>query len=205
MKRQNFTDKVKQTLYKQAAYICSNHDCKCSTVASSATKMDEVVFTGEAAHISAASEGGARYDSNMNSKARHSIENAIFLCVSCHTMIDKNGGMDYPIELLRQWKDKHHLWVRSNINKKVKSVTRNEQEAILTTAILIVKKVFQAQHHTKNIVTRVKYEFKCEVLNELDNSLSNLQLLLENSVEKLEIIDTLSHVYNELKSVLITG
>jgi hypothetical protein len=32
-------------------------------------------------------------------------------------MIDKNDGIDFPAEILRNWKADHDTWVRENLNK----------------------------------------------------------------------------------------
>ncbi len=34
-------------------------------------------------------------------------------------MIDKNNGLDFPIEVLKKWKNDHEIWVRSQLNKSV--------------------------------------------------------------------------------------
>jgi hypothetical protein len=58
---------------------------------------------GEAAHITAASPNGPRYDPTLTSEQRSSIENGIFLCPTCAKMIDLDP-IKYNAEKLRQWK-----------------------------------------------------------------------------------------------------
>ena len=36
-------------------------------------------------------------------------------------MIDKNNGIDFSVETLRQWKTDHEKWVRDNLNKKLEN------------------------------------------------------------------------------------
>jgi hypothetical protein len=68
---------------------------------------------GEAAHICAARAGEARYVANMADEERAAFENGIWLCASCHTMIDKNKGADFPVDVLRKWKTDHENIIRS--------------------------------------------------------------------------------------------
>jgi hypothetical protein len=74
---------------------------------------------GRAAHMAAASKGGARYDDSMTPEQRSDISNAIFLCANCADIIDDNLGKDYPIDVLRNWKTEHEKWVRDNLNRTV--------------------------------------------------------------------------------------
>lgn len=53
---------------------------------------------------------------------RSEISNAIFLCTVCADMIDKNNGLDFPADVLRQWKANHEVFVRKNQNKSVHSI-----------------------------------------------------------------------------------
>ena len=45
----------------------------------------------------------------------------VFLCSVCAEMIDKNNGIDFSVETLRQWKTDHEKWVRDNLNKKLEN------------------------------------------------------------------------------------
>ena len=38
-------------------------------------------------------------------------------CDNCAGMIDKNGGIDFTEEKLKEWKSNHESWVRGNLNK----------------------------------------------------------------------------------------
>jgi len=120
--RDNFPARIVDALAKRASYICSNPECKALTVCPSDTISDKSIYIGEAAHITAAASSGPRYDESLTVEERCSIENAIFLCSSCATMIDKNKGIDFTKEVLRTWKLEHEAWVRSNLNKSVYSL-----------------------------------------------------------------------------------
>jgi len=58
---------------------------------------------GVAAHITAASPGGPRFDAGATKQARTSIRNGLWLCQSCSTMIDRDRARFEPA-LLQQWK-----------------------------------------------------------------------------------------------------
>jgi hypothetical protein len=115
----NFSKATIDLLAKRAAYICSNPDCRCLTMAASGEDDGKFIFIAEAAHISAASKGGARYNDSLTSDERENIANAIFLCANCATMIDKNNGKDFPSELLFAWKNSHETWTADNLNKSI--------------------------------------------------------------------------------------
>jgi hypothetical protein len=121
--RDDFTRSTVCTLQRRAAFICSNPDCRHLTVAPSETSDSECVYVGQAAHITAASEGGPRFDVSLTPEQRKHISNAIFLCASCATRIDNNNGADFPADLLKRWKEAHETWVKDNLNKNPVSIT----------------------------------------------------------------------------------
>src|SRR5262245_37950132 len=102
MARDEFPPNVIEALSKRVASRCSNPDCGRVTSGphSSAGKY---VNLGVAAHITAASQGGARYDPNITSERRKSAENGIWLCQNCAKLVD-NDPVTYPDSLLREWK-----------------------------------------------------------------------------------------------------
>jgi len=145
--RDDFDPSVVNALGKRAAYICSNPACKTQTIAPSSENGTKFIYIGKAAHIAAASEGGPRYDPNMSSEERKSINNGIFLCGNCADMIDKNKGIDFSVELLKKWKSDHESWVSKNLNKKVYeqsktsqvfNVTSHNQKGGITAAVVNV-------------------------------------------------------------------
>ena len=105
--RDDFDKPVVDALAKRAAFICSNPDCMTLTIAPSSEDARKFIYIGKAAHITAAAEGGPRFDSMMSSAERKSIDNGIFLCSNCADMIDKNMGADFSIKLLKEWKSTH--------------------------------------------------------------------------------------------------
>jgi hypothetical protein len=81
---------------------CSNPNCRRPT-SGPHEHPSKVTNIGVAAHITAASPKGPRYDPAMTPEARRSPENGIWLCQSCAKFPD-NDPLRYPVELLRQWK-----------------------------------------------------------------------------------------------------
>ncbi len=68
------------------------------------TDPNKSINVGVAAHITAASPGGPRYDPALSSEERRSAENGIWLCQNHAKMID-NDPARYPTEVLREWKE----------------------------------------------------------------------------------------------------
>jgi hypothetical protein len=61
-----------------------------------------VTNVGVAAHISAASPGGARYDATLSSEARTDIANGIWLCQTHAKMVD-DDELTYTSVILHEW------------------------------------------------------------------------------------------------------
>lgn len=122
-KRDDFSPSTVRALGNRAAFICSNPECRCLTIAPDGVTDDKWIYIGEACHITGAREKAPRFDHSLTPEQRKHISNAILLCASCATMIDKNNGADYPKELLMKWKTDHETWVRENLNKKPVTIT----------------------------------------------------------------------------------
>lgn len=100
--RDDFSNQVKELLAKRVAFRCSNPGCR-QTTSGPQDKPDRVVNIGVAAHITAASEGGPRYDRSLTPEQRRSADNGIWLCQNCGKMVD-NDPLFYDVDILRQWK-----------------------------------------------------------------------------------------------------
>lgn len=100
--RDDFPESVKRQLAKRVGYRCSNPDCRQSTSGPSLSTPGAVNM-GVAAHITAASPGGARYDVSLTPEQRKSYDNGIWLCRYCGDLVDKDEAT-YPVDLLRAWK-----------------------------------------------------------------------------------------------------
>ena len=102
MVRDEFSSGVKDALGKRVNLCCSNPNCGIPT---SGPHSDPKKFVniGVAAHITAASPGGPRFDASINQSQRASADNGIWLCQSCAKLID-NDASSFPVELLHAWK-----------------------------------------------------------------------------------------------------
>ncbi|MBN2392712.1 MAG: pentapeptide repeat-containing protein [Anaerolineae bacterium] len=127
MDRDDFSLKTKEIVRKRAAYICSNPKCRCLTLSPSGNDPEKFIYTGEVAHITAAAVGGPRYNRDLTEEQRSSADNAIHLCSTCATMVDKNQGIDFSDELLRQWKEEHERWVAESLNRRLAEILQDEQ------------------------------------------------------------------------------
>lgn len=102
MNRDNFTKKTIEVLAKRVGYLCSNPQCRRHTIGPN-SDPEKSTNIGVAAHIEAAAPLGPRYNQSQTEAVRRSIENAIWLCSDCSTLIDKNSA-DYPVSKLKLWK-----------------------------------------------------------------------------------------------------
>ncbi|MDP0971333.1 hypothetical protein Q6294_30800, partial [Klebsiella pneumoniae] len=81
---------------------CSNPDCRVLTSGPNA-HPEKSTKIGVAAHITAASPGGARFDPSLTTEQRRSAENGIWLCQTCAHFIDTDY-LNYPVKRLYEWK-----------------------------------------------------------------------------------------------------
>ena len=100
--RDEFTGSVKNILAKRVGQKCSNPTCRAQT-SGPQEDPDGIINIGVAAHITAASPGGPRYDSARTPEFRRSAPNGIWLCQSCAKLID-NDESCYTVAKLQNWK-----------------------------------------------------------------------------------------------------
>jgi hypothetical protein len=94
-----FSNRVKIALAMKTGLTCSNPECRKCTGG-----PDKNI--GVAAHITAASPKGPRYDKSLTPVQRKSEQNGIWLCQDCAKLIDcKELEKRYPEQLLRLWKE----------------------------------------------------------------------------------------------------
>ena len=102
-KRDNFTEEVKTKLSIRAGLRCSHPSCSKLTKGPSDENDGKVLNLGQAAHITAASPRGPRYDSSLTQQERRSISNGIWLCAEHAKLIDSEQSK-HTADLLREWK-----------------------------------------------------------------------------------------------------
>lgn len=101
--RDEFSKDLCAQLAKRVAHVCSNPGCRAVTAGPHSDPGKSTVV-GEAAHITAASPKGPRYDVTLTEVERTAATNAIWLCRICARRIDVDADA-YPVALLRSWKE----------------------------------------------------------------------------------------------------
>jgi len=100
--RDDFSLKTKELLADRVANRCSNPGCRQQT-SGPQEDLTKVVNIGVAAHITAASTDGPRFDPSLTPDQRRSVKNGIWLCQSCAKLVD-NDLIRYAADVLCQWK-----------------------------------------------------------------------------------------------------
>jgi|AntRauTorcE11898_2_1112593.scaffolds.fasta_scaffold01949_6 hypothetical protein len=99
--RDDFRAPVIRTIAQRAGYRCSNQTCLRPTIRPDGASDSASI--GVAAHITAAAEGGPRYDPALTSEERIAAENGIWLCQTCSRLVDVDVT-SHSKEQLREWK-----------------------------------------------------------------------------------------------------
>lgn len=115
--RDDFSAKIKDTLAKRVAFTCSNPECNMTTIGPSSF-ADKTINIGVAAHITAASEGGPRFNPTLTNEERSDINNGIWLCQSCSKLIDSDT-IKYSEEVLQVWKNQANQNAAKRLNKQL--------------------------------------------------------------------------------------
>ena len=100
--RDDFDKETREVLARRVGYLCANPNCRKPT-SGPQTDPAKAINLGVAAHITAASPGGARYDPTLSTDQRKSIENGVWLCQRCAKLVD-NDDQRYTIYLLQKWR-----------------------------------------------------------------------------------------------------
>lgn len=128
--RDDFPQQIKRSLADRVAWKCCFPGCGEVTIGPGSKDDNHVVRLGVAAHITAASPGGPRYNSELTSEERSSIKNAIWLCTKHGELIDKDFT-EYSADTLRQWKAQAEEKAHKNL------VSSNGTDNYLTTLISV--------------------------------------------------------------------
>lgn len=100
--RDDFPVNIKDVLAKRIGFRCSNPNCRQLT-SGPQTDPSKVINVGVAAHITATSPQGPRYDPVLTPEDRSSINNGIWLCQTCAKLVD-NDPIRYSAVTLEAWK-----------------------------------------------------------------------------------------------------
>ncbi|MBV8468712.1 MAG: AAA family ATPase [Burkholderiaceae bacterium] len=110
MPRENFTPKVRELIAASAGHQCSFPTCNQRT-SGPGHNTNFVSNSGYAAHIYSASKGGPRGQGKLTSAELKSPGNGIWLCGRHAKIVDNNGGVKYPPEVLLSYKALHEARV----------------------------------------------------------------------------------------------
>ena len=146
--RDEFTLPVKRILAERVAHHCSNPDCRAHTVA---PQLDETksVSVGTASHITAAAVLGPRYDASLSEPERKHINNAIWLCRTCGTLIDADPDR-FPVALLHEWKRMAEEEASTSVGQAKRQ--RDDDQSVSAVKIKAAGVVSGATTHLKNRV-----------------------------------------------------
>lgn len=100
--RDDFTEKTKEIMAKKVGYLCSKPDCRQPTIGSKSDGSNFIKL-GTAAHITAASKGGPRYEPALSSDERKHESNGIWLCPDHGRLVDVDDN-HFTVETLHDWK-----------------------------------------------------------------------------------------------------
>ena len=112
--RDEFSQATKDELAKRAGYICSYPGCHRLTVGPSSDRVSGVTLVGVAAHITAASDKGPRYDETLSPDERKSERNGIWVCSNHGKFIDDNPSR-CTIPEIQRWKKQHEEWIFARV------------------------------------------------------------------------------------------
>ena len=126
--RDDFARQTIETLAKRVGYRCSNPDCGQAT-SGPHTEDSKAVNIGVAAHITAASAGGPRYDPSLPPSERQSIRNGIWLCQTCSKLVDSDESR-YPVALLRDWRKKAEARSSRQLNSRGSGASEQGGESL---------------------------------------------------------------------------
>lgn len=112
--RDDFTKPTLRLMAQRAGYVCSYPDCRQLTIGPSDDRKSGLTMVGVGAHITAALEGGPRYDGSLTSEERASEANGIWMCQLHGKQIDDNASRHTDVDLKR-WKSQHQEWIFARI------------------------------------------------------------------------------------------
>lgn len=124
--RDDFTAAIKRLAADRVAHRCSNPNCRAATSGPQLTPLGSV-NVGVAAHITAASPGGPRYDPSLSSVQRSHPTNAIWLCQMCAKLIDSDV-VAFDVPTLRRWKATAESCAFAFVGRAVREVAPSAQQ-----------------------------------------------------------------------------
>ncbi|MBU2524538.1 hypothetical protein KKG71_05075 [Patescibacteria group bacterium] len=173
--RDDFSQQTLDVLAKRVGVRCSNPACRKLTTGPR-TDSSRIINIGVGAHITAAAEGGPRFDPHLLAEARKSPDNGIWLCQNCAKLVD-NDPSRYTVEVLREWKHRAEGFALSEV-EGLATEQRVQQEITADIEISYQKlKMFSERHD---------YLLEIKLRNLGSDPLSQYHIDLEFSARVLE-------------------
>jgi hypothetical protein len=119
--RDEFPIEVKRKLAERAGHTCAV--CEKST-SGPGSDRNTSLSDGIAAHITAASKGGPRFDPTLSPRERSSIQNGIWACTQHGRLIDSDHP-DYTVDLLRGLKRRQEDLAKLRFERKSRADDRS--------------------------------------------------------------------------------
>jgi hypothetical protein len=122
--------KTHKMIWGRSGNMCAFPDCR-KTLVVDETSTDDPSIIGEEAHIVAQKYDGPRGSSPLTSEQRDKYDNLILLCSTHHKVVD-DQYIEYTVEKLQQFKNRHEQWVKENL---FADLTRIKDDEIYATYI----------------------------------------------------------------------
>lgn len=145
MGRDDFPKSVRERAAARVGLRCSNPSCQKLTSGPAADPA-RAINIGEAAHITAAAAGGPRFDPLLSQGQRSSIDNAIWLCSACATLIDRDPDR-FTVSVLRQWREQAEETASRSLaaGSKYRAIAANEVVQELTVGQFVAVKALEEE------------------------------------------------------------
>lgn len=197
--RHNFSSAIKKTVADRAGGVCSFPGCNQSTLGPSKENSKKAIRNGIAAHINAAAKGGPRYDPLQSEEARKSIENAIWMCPTHGSLIDKEETAYTPSEI-RDWK--HNAELRAKQRLELTSTNEQPEQKYTGKDIKILKSFAEKMPYENVLVLKnqvfgsrvpsVQIDIVFDILHDKGNpeyefNSPELQTLKKTLLEQIEL------------------
>lgn len=129
--RDDFSPATKELLGKRAGFMCAFPECRRLTVGPSEDRVNGTTMVGVAAHITAASARGPRFDTLMSPEERSSERNGVWVCQTHGKLIDDTASV-HTTEEISRWKKQHEEWVFARVSNAENHLTNGISELKLT-------------------------------------------------------------------------
>jgi hypothetical protein len=116
----SFSQGVKDILAHRAGHRCSCPSCRALTIGPASGSLDRFVNIGVAAHITAASPKGPRYDPKKTSEQRRSVGNGLWLCQNHAKEVDSDSS-HFTEDVLLGWKNDAEVSARALLGRPLTS------------------------------------------------------------------------------------